>query len=87
MLEMAIEQHWSLTQIKDQVKSTQISPPPINLEPKQRSSDGRVPRPEEEPKQRIQSTLKKATSIKVWQDPQKWKKIDKLLAQIDDLLA
>ena len=71
MLEMAIEQDWSLTQIKEHVKSTQISPPPINLEPKQR----------------IQSTLKKATSIKVWQDPQKWKKIDKLLAQIDDLLA
>jgi ParB family transcriptional regulator, chromosome partitioning protein len=71
MLEMAIEQHWSLTQIKAQIISSQISPPVINLEPKQR----------------IQSTLKNATSSKVWQDPQKWKKIDKLLAQIDDLLA
>ena len=86
MLAMAIEQHWSLTQIRAQIKSSQISLPAVNLEPKQRSSDGRVPRPEEEPKQRIQSTLKKAASIKVWQ-PQKWRKIDKLLAQIDELLA
>ena len=87
MLKMAIDQHWSLAQIKAQIKTSQINSPALNLEPKQRSSDGRVPRPEEEPKQRIQSTLKKATTIKVWQDPQKWKKIDKLLAQIDDLLA
>jgi ParB family transcriptional regulator, chromosome partitioning protein len=88
MLEMAIDQHWSLAQIKAQIKTSQINPPATNLEPKQRSSEGnRVPRPEEEPKQRIQSTLKNATSSKVWQDPQKWKKIDKLLAQIDDLLA
>ena len=70
MLAMAIEQHWSLTQIRAQIKSSQISPPAINLEPKQR----------------IQSTLKKAASVKVWQ-PQKWRKIDKLLAQIDELLA
>ena len=70
MVIAAIEQRWSLTQIRAQIKSSQISPSVINLEPKQR----------------IQSTLKKAASVKVWQ-PQQWKKIDKLLAQIDELLA
>ncbi len=67
---MAIEQHWSLTQIRAQIKSSQISPSAINLEPQQR----------------IGSTLKKAASVKVWQ-PQQGKKIDKLLTQIEKLLA
>jgi ParB family transcriptional regulator, chromosome partitioning protein len=71
MLAMAIEQRWSLAQIREQIKSSQVPQPSVNLEPKQR----------------IQSTLKKATSSRVWQDPQKWKKIDKLLTQIDELLA
>jgi ParB family transcriptional regulator, chromosome partitioning protein len=71
MLAMAIEQRWSLVQIREQIKSSQVPQPSANLEPKQR----------------IQSTLKKATSVRVWQDPQKWKKIDKLLTQIDELLA
>jgi ParB family transcriptional regulator, chromosome partitioning protein len=71
MLAMAIEQRWSLVQIRDQIKSSQVPQPSAPLEPKQR----------------IQSTLKKATSVRVWQDPQKWKKIDKLLTQIDELLA
>jgi ParB family transcriptional regulator, chromosome partitioning protein len=71
LLAMAIEQRWSLTQIKQQIKSSQVSPAPQVLEPKQR----------------IQSTLKKATTTKVWTDPQKWEKLEKLLAQIDDLLG
>jgi ParB family transcriptional regulator, chromosome partitioning protein len=71
MLAMAIEQRWSLVQIREQIKSSQVPQPSVDLEPKQR----------------IQSTLKKATSSRVWQDPQKWKKIDKLLTQIDELLS
>jgi ParB family transcriptional regulator, chromosome partitioning protein len=74
LLSTAIDRGLSLTQIGEEIKSTQVDLPAI--EPATL-----------EPRQRIQSTLKKATSAKVWQDPLKWKKIDKLLVQIDELLA
>jgi ParB family transcriptional regulator, chromosome partitioning protein len=74
LLSTAIDRGLSLTQIGEEIKSTQVDLPTI--EPATL-----------EPRQRIQSTLKKATSAKVWQDPLKWKKIDKLLVQIDELLA
>ena len=74
LLSTAIDRGLSLTQIGEEIKSTQVALPAIDPATL-------------EPRQRIQSTLKKATSAKVWQDPLKWKKIDKLLIQIDELLA
>jgi len=74
LLSTAIDRRLSLTQIGEEIKSTQADLPAIDPATL-------------EPRQRIQSTLKKATSAKVWQDPLKWKKIDKLLIQIDELLA
>jgi ParB family transcriptional regulator, chromosome partitioning protein len=74
LLSTAIDRGLSLTQIGEEIKSTQVDLPAIDPATL-------------EPRQRIQSTLKKATSAKVWQDPLKWKKIDKLLIQIDELLA
>lgn len=74
LLSTAIDRRLSLTQISEEIKSTQADLPAIDPATL-------------EPRQRIQSTLKKATGAKVWQDPLKWKKIDKLLIQIDELLA
>lgn len=78
ILSMAIDQRWTLAQINEKIKSDLT--PPLGCKPDSQLVNV-------EPKQRLQSTLKKATSIRIWQDPQKWKKMEKLLTQIDLLLS
>lgn len=78
ILSMAIKQQWTLAPITEKIKSDLT----ITLGGKPDSQLVNI-----EPRQRLQSTLKKATSVRIWQDPQKWKKMEKLLAQIDLLLT
>lgn len=67
----AIEQNWSLAEIKKQINIFRTQ---------------EVEKVHLEPKQRIQLTLNKAARSQIWQDPQRWGKIEKLLAKIDELL-
>lgn len=72
ILSEAVKKNLSLNQIKDRI--SELKP---KLIPKQL---------EDAPKNRISSTYRRVMKTKVWSDPKKWKKLEKLLSQIDLIL-
>lgn len=74
ILSVAIEENWSLSQIKDKI-----------LELKTQSSQADTS--QLTPSQKITNTYQKLKKSKLWQsDPEKWQKLSEMLAKIDSLL-
>lgn len=72
ILSEAVKKNLSLNQIKARIS-----------ELKQKSIPEQI---EDSPKNRISNTYRKVMKTKVWSDPKKWKKLEKLLSQIDLIL-
>lgn len=70
LIRFAVEEEMSLTEIKRQV---------INLKPLLKSQPFT-------PKDRVRSTLTQVAKSKIWEDTEKWKEVENLLAQLDALL-
>jgi ParB family chromosome partitioning protein len=73
LLETAIAENLSLTQIKERITALK----------KSASAD----KPEESLKNQIKAALTKASKSKVWSDPKKQKRLQKLLVELDSLLT
>lgn len=73
MLETAIAENLSLTQIKERIAALK----------KSASAD----KPEESLKDQIKAALTKANKSKAWSDPKKQKRLQKILVELDSLLT
>ena len=73
LLETAIAENLSLTQIKERITALK----------KSASAD----QPEENLKNQIKAALTKASKSKVWSDPKKQKRLQKILAELDSILT
>ena len=74
LLEQAEANHFSLSELKEKVKSLQ--------EPSSEKSRGRTSL-----EQRAADTFRRAKKAKVWNDPKKQRQIEKLLVQLEALIA
>ncbi|HAZ46666.1 MAG TPA: chromosome partitioning protein ParB [Cyanobacteria bacterium UBA11369] len=73
LLETAIAENLSLTQIKERIAALKTKPS--------------AEKPEESLKNQIKVALTKATNSKVWSDPKKQKRLQKILTDLEALLA
>ncbi|CBN53551.1 MULTISPECIES: ParB/RepB/Spo0J family partition protein [Kamptonema] len=73
LLESAIAEGLSLTQIKERIADLK--------------TDTSVEKPEENLKTQIKGALTKANKSKVWNDPKKQKRLQKILTELESLLA
>jgi ParB family chromosome partitioning protein len=102
LLEEATSNNLSLSQIRARVRSLQEQPEPAQEEAEAEpeatdSSEEAVAEeaPVEEPSSeklpmpmvRLQSTARRIQSAKLWKDPKRWQQAEKLLAQLEALVA
>jgi ParB family transcriptional regulator, chromosome partitioning protein len=71
LLRCVADEGMPLTEIKKQVKS--LKPTPQTKEPT--------------PKDRVNTTLSNVKKLKVWENTEKWARVENLLAQLDEILA
>jgi ParB family transcriptional regulator, chromosome partitioning protein len=93
ILNAAIENKWSLSEIKKQIKSSKSDLVESTVSGSDNSgidestvSEAGNNESELEPQKRVAKTFKRLQSKKSWEDPIKWKLIEKLLLDLDILL-
>lgn len=76
LLETAIAENLSLTQIKERITALKTG-----------ASTEKEEKPEEELKTQFKEALAKANKSKIWSDPKKQKRLQKILTELEGLLA